>query len=245
MLCKGGSFFLNKIIFPILLLLALTGTGCSRNAATINGNSIPDSEINRIVAAQEQLMGLPSENQKDAIRKNVIEKIIDQTLLLQEAKKQGITVSDQEITQKYNELKKEWDLNSETQKSLKAQGFTESNMKDKAKDQLIIDKLSQSLVQVSNQQIKDYYQSHLYEFSLYTKKDGTVSFNQLPVQIQQSIREGKNVLDQSQTQITKITQQPFDQVQEQAKDILTHEQQIAKTQELITKLRQEAKISMK
>lgn len=235
--------FLNKIIFPILLLFALAGTGCSRNAATVNGNSIPDSEITRIVMAQEQLMGSPSKNQKDAIRNNVIEKIIDQTLLLQEAKKQGITVSDQEITQKYNDLKKKWDLNSETQKSLKAQGFTESNMKDKAKDQLIMDKLSQSLIQVSDQQIKDYYQSHLYEFSLYTIKEGTVSFNQLPVQIQQSIREGKNVLNQSQ--ITKIIQQPFDQVQEQAKDILTHEQQIAKTQELITKLRQEAKISMK
>lgn len=86
--------------------------------------------------------------------------------------KEGIMVSDQKITQKYNELKKAWDTNVETQKSLKAQGYTEANMKEKVHDQLMVDNLTKSLVKVSDEQVKNYYQSHLFMYSLYTVRSG-------------------------------------------------------------------------
>lgn len=266
-----------RFFFVILFILTFVLIGCSRNSVTVDGASIPESDISRIVTAQEQMMGPLAKNQEAAIRANVTQTLVNQALLLQEANKEGIKVTDQEVSQKYNELKKAWDTNVETQKSLKAQGYTEANMKEKVIDQLMIDNLTKRLVKVSDEQVQNFYQSHLFQYSLYTLRTGeakdqtaakalsedtsklkesTISYSQLPVQIQQAIREGRDLVNRPNTVatdgsrysviiMTAVTPQPFEHVQTQVKEQYVSDQRIAKTQELIAKLRKEAHISGK
>ena len=144
-----------RLILIVAVVLTLALAGCSKNLVSVEGVSVPESDISRIVAAQEELMGPSAKNQEASIQANVTQNLVNQALLIQEATKEGITVTDQEITQKYEEIKQDWDSNPETQKSLEAQGYTEDNMKDKVREQLLIDKLTQTLGKDQKRQIAE------------------------------------------------------------------------------------------
>ena len=96
-------------------------------------------------------MGKVSADTEKALRLNVINNLIDQNLLIQEAEKRDIKVSDNDIEFKYTETLKNWKAGGELQKSLKAQGYTEGNMKEMVRNQQLIQGLSDSL-QSSNLQ---------------------------------------------------------------------------------------------
>lgn len=245
--------FLGRIIFFSFLILTLTG--CSRNAATVNGNSISDSDISQIVSAQEQLMGQISKDQEKAIRTNVIQKVVDQYLLLHEAQKEGITVTEEEVSQKYSETKKAWDSNTEMRRSLEAQGYTESNLKEQIKDQLTIEALARKNIDLTDEKIREYYRNHIYEFSSFTlvrdnNKPEIIPFQQLPYDIQQLIRSGEDIL--SKVQIIKgtsfliqsIKSPSFDEIKDIVKQKTYDEQQILVTQKMISDLRNKAKIQV-
>lgn len=263
-----GDIKMIKKISSIALLFMLTGCG---SAVTVNNVSIPNDKITSIVKAQEQLMGKVSGDQEKSLRINVINNLIDQNLLIQEAIKLGIQVSENDITTKYTETLKNWKTGGELQKSLKAQGYTEGNMKEMVKNQLLIQGLSNSLITVTDEQLLNYFKTHAYEYATYTtqkaegqssaeaqanlnpSKETLLGFAQLPYQVQQNIQKNILVMNESQIinlnsksfqaiKITAIKNQSLEGAKEQVKQSFKSQNEIANTQNLLAQLKAQANI---
>ncbi|AFM43568.1 SurA-like protein (plasmid) [Desulfosporosinus acidiphilus SJ4] len=262
------ELFLIKKLCSIGVIFLLTGCG---GAVTVNNVSIPNSQIDAIVKAQEQLMGKVSNDQEKALRLDVINNVVNQNLLIQEAQKRGIKVSDSEVEKNYSETLKSWNASGEMQKSLKAQGYTLENMKDMVKNQLLIQALSDSLVTVTDEELTNFFKSHSYEYTTYTAlkaegkteaeareklssvKEVSLGYSELPLQIQQEIQVNKLVLNQLQTfklndkayEVLKITatgNQTLEEVKNQVEQAFRSQTESTKVQDLLTQLKSNANI---
>lgn len=92
-----------------------------------------------------------------------LEQIIDKTIVEQEAKQAGITVSDEELDFTLKEIKDRYKLNeTEMEKALKKQNMTEDSFREQWRFQILTQKLMESKVKnnvaVTDQEIKEYYQ---------------------------------------------------------------------------------------
>ncbi len=92
-----------------------------------------------------------------------LEQIIDKTIVEQEARQTGITVSDEELDFTLKEIKSRYKLNEkEMEKALEKQNMTEESFREQWRFQLLTQKLMEAKVQgnvaVTDQEIKEYYQ---------------------------------------------------------------------------------------
>ena len=92
-----------------------------------------------------------------------LEQIIDKTIVEQEAKQAGITVSDEELDFTLKEMKSRFKLDeTELEKALKKQNMTEKSFREQWRFQLLTQKLMEAKVKgnvaVTDQEIKEYYQ---------------------------------------------------------------------------------------
>ncbi len=70
----------------------------------------------------------------------ILDGMVAQTLILQDAKKQGITVSDQEVATQIDTIKKQFPDAATFQKALASQGMTEKALQDNMREQALIQK---------------------------------------------------------------------------------------------------------
>ncbi len=92
-----------------------------------------------------------------------LEQIIDKTIVEQEAKQAGITVSDEELDFTLKEMKSRFKLDeTEMEKALEKQNMTEESFREQWRFQLLTQKLMEAKVKgnvaVTDQEIKEYYQ---------------------------------------------------------------------------------------
>lgn len=92
-----------------------------------------------------------------------LEQIIDKTIVEQEAKQAGITVSDEELDFTLKEMKSRLKLDeTEMEKALEKQNMTEESFRQQWRFQLLTQKLMEAKVKgnvaVTDQEIKEYYQ---------------------------------------------------------------------------------------
>jgi peptidyl-prolyl cis-trans isomerase SurA len=88
-------FVIVLVVFSsVLALLTISGLfalDATSQAAVVNGEVITEAEL------LETYNQLPSQYQEQFSEQDVLEQLIDKTLILQEANKRGIRVSDQEV----------------------------------------------------------------------------------------------------------------------------------------------------
>lgn len=161
---KKKIALLMSLIF-ILILLA----SCSSKkdiVATVNGQNITTTEYKwAFDQVKKQIESSPQYSNDiwnqdyqgkkfiDVVKENVLDNLVLQTLLLQEAKKQNITVTDKEITDEYNNEK-------QTNKDI---------TKDKVKDYLVINKLLDKYtkdVKVTVDEEQKYYNDNKSQFEV-------------------------------------------------------------------------------
>lgn len=169
--------FLLATLF--MLLLPLTESHANvvdRSVAVVNNDTITLSEVNEVgksffkKIADETPPNELAETLQQARRK-VIDKLIDKKLMLQEAKKLGVQVSDQEVE---NAMQRVIANNNTTKeqflKELSAMGMSESQYREDLREQVLSSKLInhevRTKVVISEEAIRDYYKTH------YTKNVG-------------------------------------------------------------------------
>ena len=105
-------------------------------------------------------------------QEEIVRQLINEELLLSEAKKEGIIVSGKEADDFILKLKQEYGDNYDIE--LKKQGLSESDLKDFYRDQAKITKLLEKaipiLIQVSEKEAKDYYDKNKEKFFYYKEK---------------------------------------------------------------------------
>lgn len=155
----------------IALLLSVTVlvSGCGEGeklAASVNGTGIPMSKLDNYVKQFEKMQAaqLKGKNKDEVIKKykqQIIDQLIDQELVIQEAERQKITVTDKEIDKKYEEIRKSANKSEkEAEKILADQGMTAAEFKENLKAQLIAQRFYTKLtsgIKMSDADIKKFY----------------------------------------------------------------------------------------
>ncbi|HQJ15112.1 MAG TPA: SurA N-terminal domain-containing protein [Candidatus Omnitrophota bacterium] len=162
-------------------------------AAVIAGGAIPASlaqdkvvaVVNNEIITQKDLDGFVSfmrvqlardhtrdraEQQIDAMKQDLLKRLIEDRLILQEARKSNIVVDKTRIKAKVAELKRAYSSEAEFREFLQMQGVTEADLEQKMRDQMmtyeIIERRIKSKIVVKPSEITEYYEAHPAEFTV-------------------------------------------------------------------------------
>ncbi|MGH8371799.1 MAG: peptidylprolyl isomerase [Gammaproteobacteria bacterium] len=130
--------------------LAQAGTELDRIVAVVNEDVILESELDkRVTDITQQITArntaLPP---MSVLRKQVLDQMITAKLELQQASAKGITVSDDEVNQTISRIAERNGVTlSQLPDKLKEQGMNYADFRQELRDQIIIQKLQQQLVQ--------------------------------------------------------------------------------------------------
>lgn len=131
----------------LLFALVALSTGCSKieskTVATVNGEKITREEL------AERLI---QQSGKEVLEQMITEKLIDQ-----EAKRKGINITEADINQKIGEIKKQFPDEKTFQNQLEASSISLEDLKKQIRLQLIVEKILKGKVKVSEKEIKTYY----------------------------------------------------------------------------------------
>jgi peptidyl-prolyl cis-trans isomerase SurA len=138
--------------------------------ATVDGQKIFRSEVdkyydNNVASAQQA----PTGEQATALRLNILHQMIDDQILMRRADKLGLMATDEEVDRKYNEIKAPF-TQEEFDKRLQEKKITQADFKRDIKRSITVDKVLNkevvSKINVTDQDITDYYNAHKSEFNL-------------------------------------------------------------------------------
>lgn len=158
----------------VVALLAVVSAGCTAKvAATVNGKAIPQSDVDKqieIIKKQQPnvFAGANGKTSESNFRQQVLDQLVTAQLVLQEASRLGVTVSDKEVNDKLAQVKKIF--NNDDKKladALQQQGLTVDTYKTKVRDQLISEKMVNNIVKgekVSDAEVKAYYDKNAAQF---------------------------------------------------------------------------------
>ena len=166
------------LVFNLLFLSACLCRAevIDRIVAEVNDQSITNSEIENAMKPLVQEFktdrGDKTELDKkmNEARKEVIERLIEEKLILQEAKRQKMGVRDEEIEERVQLIKSKFPDEQSFQIAMSKQAVNMWELKKVYKDQIMVKKMVRQYVRghlkITPTQIADYYQKHINDFRL-------------------------------------------------------------------------------
>ncbi len=172
---RTNSFFvqLAATLSAAVLLAALGACNSPTGGdvmATVDGRKIFRTDVdkyydNNVASAQQA----PTGEQATALRLNILHQMIDDEILMRRAEKLGLLATDEEVDRKYNEIKSPFSQ-EEFDKRLKEKKITLADFKRDIRRSITVDKVMNkevsSKINVTDQDITDYYNAHKGEFNL-------------------------------------------------------------------------------
>jgi peptidyl-prolyl cis-trans isomerase SurA len=172
---KKRAFFAQIIPGLVTAVLLAALAGCNSQAggdvmATVDGRKIFRSDVdkyydNNVSSAQQ----VPTGEQATALRLNILHQMIDDEILMRRAEKLGLLATDDEVDRKITEYKAPF-TQEEFDKRLQDKKITLADFKRDIRRSITVDKVLNkevsSKINVTDQDITDYYNAHKGEFNL-------------------------------------------------------------------------------
>jgi peptidyl-prolyl cis-trans isomerase SurA len=138
--------------------------------ATVDGRKIFRSDVDKYYNAQvASAQQPPAGEQATALRLNILHQMIDDEILMHRAEKLGLLATDEEVDRKFTETKSPF-TQEEFDRRMKDQKITEADFRRELRHSITEDKVVNkevvSKINVTDQDITDYYNSHKAEFNL-------------------------------------------------------------------------------
>ena len=139
-------------------------------AAKVNGYKITRTEVDKYYSNQTAgSPQQPSGEQASSLRMSILRELIDNEILMQRAAKLGLLATDEDVERKLNEIKAPY-TQEQFNKKLQEKQITLDDFKRDLRRSLTVDKVLNkevtSKINISDQDIADYYNSHKAEFNL-------------------------------------------------------------------------------
>jgi foldase protein PrsA len=165
------------------LLMGMTLAACSGSGAvaTVNGQPISRDTFNARLASSP--MG-----------KQVLQQLVQETLIEQYAKNNNITVTDADIDARENQIKANFPSGS-WEEMLKSRGLSEADVRSALREQVILDKALTKDVTITPAQIQDYFNKNHASFDKpeeVTARHILVPTLTLANQIEADLKAGQN-----------------------------------------------------
>src|SRR5580704_4415807 len=172
---KRNSGFAQLAAGLTAALLLATFVACKSQVggdvmATVDGRKIFRSDVdkyydNTVASAQQ----VPTGEQATALRLNILHQMIEDEILMRRAEKLGLLATDEEVDRKYNEIKAPF-TQEEFDKRLVEKKITMADFKRDIRRSITVDKVTNkevsSKINVTDQDITNYYAAHKGEFNL-------------------------------------------------------------------------------
>jgi len=134
--------------------------------AVVNGEELTGEEYNVALASiQSQMMqmgqDISTEESIEQIKKQTLDTLVNQTLILQDAKKEEIKASAAEIDEEYSSFEEQLGGEAELKKELENQKVDKEAFKVLIADSIIFEKYIEKMIpteKVSEEEIKNYYE---------------------------------------------------------------------------------------
>jgi peptidyl-prolyl cis-trans isomerase SurA len=172
---NNKSWFFKVVAASALAVALAALAGCKSQVggdvmATVDGRKIFRSDVdkyyeNQVASAQQS----PAGEQATALRLNILDQLIDDEILMRRAEKLGLVATDEEVDRKFNEFKSPF-TQEEFDKRLQDKKITLADFKRDIRRSVTVDKVMNkevsSKINVTDQDITDYYNAHKSEFNL-------------------------------------------------------------------------------
>lgn len=172
---------LSIISFPLMAWAAdtassakATADGTPKTAADVNGKVIPYADFQRQLEMfkQQVTKGQPGQLPEELTKKlesQVVEKMIGDELLFQQAEKNGIKIESETIDGEIKKIKSRFKDEQEYHQRLKGVGLSEDKLKGQIKRRVSITKLIEKeilpTIKIDDQDAKKYYDTNTEKFS--------------------------------------------------------------------------------
>jgi parvulin-like peptidyl-prolyl isomerase len=170
------SIFLFSVVISNMTAVSYSAEVVDRIVAVVNDEVITQSEVEesvipfvadyRIRYGEEEL----SDKKMQEAREDALNRLIEEKLILQEAKKRNIKVEEADIEERIAEVKKRFSSEEEFNRAIEASGITIAKLREKYKEQImmrdLISGLINSKVNITPTQIAAYYYAHIKSFSM-------------------------------------------------------------------------------
>lgn len=141
--------------------------------AVVNNDVITQKDLDDFLnfmrmQLSRQYSGKELEAKENSIKSDLLEKLIEDKLILQEARKEKITTDENRIKAKINEIKKRYNSDRAFQDELSKQGLTQADIENKIREQflmfVIVEQKVRSRVSVKPEEVTDFYEKNKNEF---------------------------------------------------------------------------------
>jgi peptidyl-prolyl cis-trans isomerase SurA len=172
---KKTSLFAQAATALAVAVLLATLTACNQQTsgdvmATVDGRKILKSDVdsyyqNSVASAQQE----PTGEQATALRLNILHQLIEDEIVMRRAEKLGLLATDEEVDRKYNEIKSPASQD-EFEKRLQEKKISLADFKRDIRRSITLEKVMNkevsSKINVTDQDIANYYNAHKGEFNL-------------------------------------------------------------------------------
>jgi foldase protein PrsA len=160
----------------LAILLFASCNKAKKYVAIVNGEGIPREKFEKLYTFLEnyyaQMFQTSSEdprfqNMMAQVRNQLLQNMIVQTLLLQDAKNKKIGISEEEVNSHISAIRQKYGEQT-FQLALQQQGMTEEEYKKELMNQMIISKLKDDVtknISVTEEEVRNYYETHKDQFS--------------------------------------------------------------------------------
>lgn len=131
--------------------------------AIVNNEIITQRDVDDFANFMRMQMG-----GKQPMKSELLDQLIEDRLILWEAKNNHITIDENRIKAKINDIRKQYPSDAQFQEALKSQGMVQADLEARTREQMlmynIIDVKVRSKVIVSPAEVTDYYQKNIEQF---------------------------------------------------------------------------------
>lgn len=158
----------------ILIFLA----GCSKPVATVNGRDITEKEY--LMELKDRMLNPWSNGLDELTIKNLtIDSLIDRYLILEEASKRGISVTDKEVEERFRKFRTSFMTDGDYERFLSERKINDRDVRKRLRVQMIVEKFTHSLADILSVSLDDVEKE--YKIRRPVKKPMTVKLSMIEV----------------------------------------------------------------
>ncbi len=153
----------------VMLCASAQAATINKFVAVVNDEVITQQDVDQMLAVlyaqySQDFKGDELLQKMELVKKDILNQIIEDKLVLSRAKELGIKITESEINERLDYIKKGFPSEDAFYDTIKTQGVTIANLKDRYRDQLMIKKLVdyevKSKISVLPSETNAYYEKH-------------------------------------------------------------------------------------
>ncbi|MCG2712821.1 MAG: SurA N-terminal domain-containing protein [Candidatus Omnitrophica bacterium] len=174
------SIFSLLILFVISILLVTCAVAqqtefTQKILAVVGGQAITQTDVDELLAPiylqyKNTYKGNDLKQKLDIARADILEQIIEDKLILHEAKRRELTVDEKEVDKLIEDLKQDFSSWEEFEQVLKNQNTSLTELRKRYREQLLIKKaVGKAIISkiiISPGEVADYYEAHKNDFKI-------------------------------------------------------------------------------